>query len=87
MKLSFDTLKQAVCNAPFLQFPDFSLPFHVATDASNTGIGGVLYQPKLVGEHITADNIVAIFSKVLTECQRRYPAYKKELLGIVSCLR
>jgi hypothetical protein len=87
MKLSFDTLKEAVCRAPFLQFPDFSLPFHVATDASNTGIGGVLYQPKTAGEHITANNIVAIFSKILTECQRRYPAYKKELLGIVSCLR
>ena len=87
MKLAFDTLKHAVCNAPFLQFPDFTLPFHVATDASNTGIGGVLYQPKTEGEHITPNNIVAIYSKVLSESQRRYPAYKKELFGIVSSLR
>ena len=87
MKLAFDTLKHAVCNAPFLQFPDFSLAFHLATDASYTGIGGVLYQPRSIGEHITANNIVAIFSKVLSESQRRYPAYKKELYGIVSCLR
>ena len=54
----------------FLQYPDFSLPFHVATDASNTGIGGVLYQPKTEGEHITPNNIVAIYSKILTESQR-----------------
>ncbi len=87
MRTSFDTLKDAVCRAPFLQFPDFTLPFHVATDASNTGMGGVLYQPRAAGEHVTAHNIVAIFSKILTEAQRRYPAYKKELLGIVSCLR
>ena len=80
-------VKQAVGAAPFLQFPDFSRAFHVASDASNTGIGGVLYQPKTQGEHITPHNIVAIFSKILTESQRRYPAYKKELLGIVSCLR
>ena len=87
MKQSFTTLKHAVCHAPFLQFPDFTLPFHLATDASNTGIGGVLYQPKELNEHITPNNIVAIYSKVLTESQRRYPAYKKELYGIVSCLR
>ena len=87
MKMAFTTLKHAVCNAPFLQFPDFALAFHVAPDASNTGIGGVLYQPKFKGEHITPYNIVAIYSKVLTEPQRRYPAYKKELYAIVACLR
>ena len=87
MKLSFETLKHAVCNSPFLQYPDYTLPFHVATDASNTGVGGVLYQPKSENEHITPNNIVAIFSKVLSESQRRYPAYKKELYGIVQSLR
>jgi hypothetical protein len=87
MKHSFDTLKSAVATAPFLQYPDFSRAFHIATDGSNTGIGGVLYQPRTPGEHITADNIVAIHSRVLTETQRRYPAYKKELYGIVSSLR
>ena len=87
MKQAFITLKHAICNAPFLQFPDFTLPFHVAPDASNTGVGGVLYQPKSKGEHITPNNIVAIYSKILSDSQRRYPAYKKELLGIVSCLR
>ena len=88
MRQAFESTKDAVSRAPLLQFPDFSRPFYVATDASNVGVGGVLYQPRDGDdENITADNIVAIHSKILTKSQRNYPAYKKELWGIVSCLR
>ncbi len=83
----FEATKAAVLTSPFLQFPDFSRPFHLATDASNTGVGGVLYQPLHSEEQITPRNIVAICSKKLKDHQTRYPAYKKELLGIVYCLR
>jgi hypothetical protein len=83
----FELTKQAVCAAPFLQFPDFNKPFHVATDASNTGVGGVLYQPDTPDGDITPFNIVAICSKKLSPSQRNYSAYKKELYGIVYCLR
>lgn len=83
----FELTKQAVCAAPFLQFPDFNKPFHVATDASNTGVGGVLYQPDTPDGDITPFNIVAICSKKLSSSQRNYSAYKKELYGIVYCLR
>jgi hypothetical protein len=83
----FELTKQALARAPFLKFPDFSRPFHIATDASNTGVGGVLYQPDTDDGEITATNIVVICSKKLTESQRNYPAYKKELWGVVYCLR
>ena len=83
----FNSTKVAISKAPFLKFPDFSKAFHIATDASNTGIGGVLYQPSSPDEHITPNNIVAICSKKLNPSQQRYPAYKKELWGIVYSLR
>jgi hypothetical protein len=84
---AFALTKKAVMSAPFLQFPDYSRPFHVATDASNTGVGGVLFQPKKPDEYITAHNIVAICSKKLQSSQRRWSAYKKEYFGILYCLR
>lgn len=83
----WDLVKRAFATAPFLKFPDFNKRFVIATDASQTGIGGVLYQPDDEGNTITANNIVAIVSKQLNESQRRYPVYKKELWAVVYCLR
>ena len=83
----FELLKQAVASAPFLKYPDLNRRFVLATDASNTGIGGVLYQPDDENDTITAHNIVAIASKKLSPTQERYPVYKKELWALVYCLR
>ena len=73
--------------SPILIFPDFEQPFHIATDASQTGVGGVLFQPTTDAEYITATNIVDICSKKLQPHEQRWPAYKKELFGIVYSLR
>ncbi len=87
LECAFTLTKSAVMKAPFLQYPDYSRPFHIATDASNTGVGGVLFQPKTEDEYITPTNIVAICSKKLADCQTRWSAYKKEYFGILYCLR
>jgi transposase InsO family protein len=84
---SFELIRHAIAHAPLLRFPDFNKPFYVATDASCLGIGGVLYQPDSPDEDIREDNIIAICSKKLNDCQRRYSTYKKELYSIMYCLR
>ena len=40
----FDTLKQALCEAPVLTFPRFDLPFVLDTDAGTTGVAAVSSQ-------------------------------------------
>src|SRR6202789_2043471 len=83
----FNAIKQAIFTAPVLTTPDYDRPFHIATDASQTGIGGVLFQPRTDTEFITPTNIVAICSKKLNPSQHRWSAYKKELYGVVYSLR
>lgn len=79
--------KRAFASVPLLRFPDFSKRFVLATDASQTGIGGILYQPDDDDDTITPNNIVAIASKQLDQTQRNYPVYKKELFAVIYCLR
>ena len=43
---AFEILKAKLSVAPILRGPNWSLPFHISTDASNTAIGGVLGQKK-----------------------------------------
>ena len=41
---AFEILKAKLSVAPILMGPDWSLPFHISIDASDTAIGGVLGQ-------------------------------------------
>ena len=87
LKQHWELFKRAFASAPMLAFPDWNKCFVIATDASQTGVGGVLYQPTDDDNTITPHNIVAICSKQLNGTQRNYPVYKKELFGLIYCLR
>ncbi len=41
---AFIKLKEALCKAPVIAYPDQNLPYVVDTDASNQAIGAVLSQ-------------------------------------------
>ena len=41
---AFETLKEKLSIAPILRGPNWSLPFHISTDASDTALGVVLGQ-------------------------------------------
>jgi hypothetical protein len=43
-QLAFDHLKSILCVAPVLAYPDFNARLYLATDASVTGLGAVIYQ-------------------------------------------
>ncbi len=72
-------MKEALSNRPVLNQPDFTLPFSVATDASDSGVGAVLFQEPKEGVR----KYIAFVSKALTSSQRNYPVLQKELLAIV----
>lgn len=78
---SFDTLREALCKEPILEYPDFTKPFNVTTDASNYAIGGVLSQ----GE-IGKDKPIAYASRTLNKHEINYSVIEKECLAIIYCV-
>jgi hypothetical protein len=79
---AFETLKAALSNAPVLHQPIPGIPFRVGTDASQFGVGAVLYQ--IVDGK---PRYIAFASKALTGSQKNYSATKRELLGIIFALK
>ena len=79
---AFNRLKSVISSAPTLSPARLDLPFHVATDASDTGIGGCLYQ---IVDNTT--HFIDFFARSLSVSERNYSATKRELLGIVFALR
>lgn len=77
-RLAFEKCKELLVNAPLLQFPDFTKPFVLTTDASNVAIGAVLSQG-LIG----SDKPIAYASRTLNDAETRYSTIEKELLAIV----
>ena len=73
---AFDSLKEAICNPPILQYPDFSKPFIITTDASGYAIGVILSQ----GE-ISKDLPISYASRVLRGPELNYKVYEKEALA------
>ncbi|KAL7298560.1 hypothetical protein TKK_0008334 [Trichogramma kaykai] len=79
--IAFQTLKNALCNAPLLIYPDFSKPFIITTDASGYAIGGILSQGEPKNEHP-----VAYTSRMLRGPELNYDTYEKEALAIVHAV-
>lgn len=67
-------MKHSLSTAPCLALPDFSLPFHIETDACALGIGAVLVQN---GHPLT------YISKALGVKNQGLSTYEKEYLAIL----
>jgi hypothetical protein len=79
---SLQLLKDVLYSSVILSMPNHELPFKVATDSSQFGVGAVLYQEE-------DDKIfyIQFFAKALSKGQINYPATKRELLAIVLALK
>ena len=73
---AFEKLKVILSNAPILHAPDFSKRFVMESDASQFGVGVVLFQE--VGK---VKRYIDFAAKALTGGQINYPAAKRELLA------
>ena len=62
-----------------LTYPDYTKSFTLDTDASDTGIGGVLSQRDADGE----ERVIAYASRALSKPERNYCVTRRELLGVV----
>jgi len=61
-----------------LQYPDFTKPFVLTTDASNEALGAILSQGPII-----QDLPIAYASRTLNNVKKRYSVTEKELLAIV----
>ena len=74
-KEAFEKCKELITNSPVLQYPDFTKPFKLTTDASNIALGSVISQN---------DHPIAFYSRTLNSAERKCSTIEKELLGIVD---
>lgn len=79
---AFEKCRQSILDATTLTHPIHSAPLRLYTDASNSSIGAVLQQQ--------VNNVwkpLAFFSKTMSETQRRYSVYDRELLAMYIAVK
>ena len=71
---SFQVLKKIITQPPILQYPNFSEPFILTTDASTNALGAVLSQG-----NIGHDLPIAFASRTLNKAETNYSTTEREL--------
>ncbi len=79
---AFNEIKSMIMNTKTLRHPDISKPFHVFTDASKYGLGGMLAQHDENGK-LTP---VSYCSKVFNETQQRWHVSEQEIYAAIYCI-
>ena len=75
---AFQTLKDICSRTPVLAYADYSKPFCVHTDASEMGLGAVLYQAQNDG----TTRVITFASRSLSNSEQRYHSSKLEFLAL-----
>lgn len=77
-KQAFEALKEKLVHTPFLRGPNWSLPFHLSSDASDTTIGTTLGQ-----EENQQSYAIYFISKNLSPVQLNYIVTEKDFLAVI----
>ena len=75
---AFDKLKELCTSTPILPYANYPRKFQLHTDASELGLGAVLYQKDDEG----IQRVIAYASRSLSHTERNYPAHKLEFLAL-----
>jgi hypothetical protein len=78
---AFNTLKNQLSTAPILRGPDWTLPFHISSDASDTAIGAVLGQEE---DHLPY--AIYFISKNMSPAELNYTVIEKEFLAVIYAI-
>ncbi|CAG8599587.1 7023_t:CDS:2 [Rhizophagus irregularis] len=79
---SFENLRDKLTTAPIVQYPDFSKPFFLYTDALIIGLGVILAQKNDDQEHV-----IAYASETLIPAEKNYTITELECLAIVWAVK
>ena len=74
---AFQKLKKLCSETPFLAYADYNKPFHLQTDASEKGLGAVLYQKQDDGTM----RVIVYASSTLSKSEKNYDVHKLEFLA------
>jgi hypothetical protein len=80
---AFDGLKDKLCQAPLLAYPDVQKEFILDCDASNEGLGSVLSQIDDNGK----ERPLAFFARAFSKTEKRYCVTRRELLACVDSVK
>ena len=75
---AFEHLKQLCSQTPILAYANYQRPFKLHTDASENGLGAVLYQK----QDDDTECVIAYASRTLSKSNRNYDSHKLEFLAL-----
>ena len=82
-RAAFNKLKEMVNSTDYMRHPDLTQQFHVFTDASMLGVGGMLTQ---WDENSGSYQPVSYCSKVFNQTQKRWHVSEQELYAALYCI-
>ena len=75
---AFESMKTHLTEAPILVYPNFSKPFILDLDASDTSIGAIISQV-----HDEKERVICYGSRSLSKSERKYCVTRKEILSLI----